>query len=49
VKDLDATLAKAKVSGVSILSTRYAGADRNSVIVEFPGGYIAELHQLRAQ
>ena len=49
VKDLDATLAKGKISGVSILSTRYAGPDRNSVIVEFPGGYIAEIHQLRAQ
>ena len=49
VKDLNATLAKGKASGVTILSTRVDGADRSSVMVEFTGGYIAELHQLRSQ
>jgi hypothetical protein len=49
VKDLNATLAKAIASGVIALSTRFDGADRSSVMVEFPGGYIAELHQLRSQ
>lgn len=47
VKDLAKTLAKAKVSGVSMLSPGFDGADRSSVMVQFPGGYIAELHQLR--
>lgn len=49
VKDLNATIAKAKASGVTVLSTRFDGADRSSVVVEFPGGYIAELHQPRSQ
>jgi hypothetical protein len=47
VKDLDATLEKCKQNGVTVLSTRFDGADRSSVIVQFPGRYIAELHQLR--
>ena len=47
VKDLDAALAKATAHGVATLSPRFDGADRSSIIVEFPGGYIAELHQIR--
>jgi hypothetical protein len=47
VKDLDATLTKCKSHAVTVLSTRFDGPDRSSVIVQFPGGYIAELHQLR--
>ena len=47
VKDLDATLEKCKSNGVIVLSTRFDGADRSSVTVQFPGGYIAELHQVR--
>ena len=46
VKDLAATLEKAKASGVAVLSTRFDDADRSSIMVQFPGGYIAELHQL---
>ncbi len=46
VKDLGATLEKAKAAGVKILSPPYAAADRNTAIVEFPGGYIAEVHSL---
>jgi predicted enzyme related to lactoylglutathione lyase len=48
VRDLDATLAKARANGVAVLSTRFDGVDRSSVIVQFPGGYFAELHQLRS-
>jgi predicted enzyme related to lactoylglutathione lyase len=44
VKDLDATIGKAKAAGANLLTTRFDGKDRSSVIVEFPGGYIAELH-----
>jgi hypothetical protein len=47
VRDLDATLAKARANGVAVRSTRFDGVDRSSVIVQFPGGYFAELHQLR--
>ena len=42
--DLAATLEKAKAAGVKILSVPYKTTGRTSVIVEFPGGYIAELH-----
>jgi hypothetical protein len=48
VRDLGGTLEKARASGVTVLSTRFDGVDRSSVIVQFPGGYIAELHQPRS-
>ena len=44
VQDLRATLEKAKAAGVKILSAPYATRERSSAIVEFPGGYIAEVH-----
>jgi len=45
VRELAATLAKAKAAGVTILSAPYATDDgRMSAFVEFPGGYIAEIH-----
>src|SRR5271156_900775 len=45
VRDLVATLEKAKAAGVTILSAPYATDDgRMSAFVEFPGGYIAEIH-----
>jgi hypothetical protein len=44
VHDLAATLAKAKAAGVKILSAPYTARDRTTAIVEFPGGYIAEIH-----
>ena len=46
VPDLNATLEKAKAVGVKILSPPYTTNDRISVIVEFPGGYITEIHGL---
>jgi hypothetical protein len=46
VRNLGATLEKAKASGVNILSMPYAMTDRVTAIVEFPGGYIAEVHSL---
>jgi hypothetical protein len=45
VKDLSATLAKAKAAGVAVLVEPYASGNRESTIVKFPGGYIAEIHQ----
>jgi hypothetical protein len=44
VRDLPATLGIAKAAGVKILSPPYATNDRSTAIVEFPGGYIAEIH-----
>jgi predicted enzyme related to lactoylglutathione lyase len=46
VGDLNATLVKANSSGAKILSPPYSSAGRNSAMVEFPGGYIAELHSV---
>jgi predicted enzyme related to lactoylglutathione lyase len=42
--DLDATLAKAKLAGVRVLVEPYSTNDRRSTFVQFPGGYIAEIH-----
>jgi predicted enzyme related to lactoylglutathione lyase len=50
VRDLVATLEKAKGAGVKILSAPCAADDgRMSAIVEFPGGYIAEIHSVKAR
>ena len=42
--DLDATLAKARSAGARVLVEPYSAADRRSALVQFPGGYIAEIH-----
>jgi hypothetical protein len=44
VADLTDTLAKAKAAGVAILVASYSSDQRNAAIVQFPGGYIAEIH-----
>jgi hypothetical protein len=44
VQDLHATLYKAKLAGVKMLSAPYNTDRRMSAVVEFPGGYIAEIH-----
>jgi hypothetical protein len=44
VKNLTDTLAKAKTAGVTILVAPYTAEQRNSAVVQFPGGYIAEIH-----
>jgi predicted enzyme related to lactoylglutathione lyase len=44
VADLDATLAKAKAAGASVLVEPYVSDDRQAALVQFPGGYIAEIH-----
>jgi predicted enzyme related to lactoylglutathione lyase len=48
VGDLGATLEKAASAGVKTLSPPYASGGRSSAIVEFPGGYIAEIHSVNA-
>src|SRR5215831_5129953 len=44
VSDLDATLAKAKTAGAVLLVEPYTSDRRRAAIVQFPGGYIAEIH-----
>jgi hypothetical protein len=45
VADLDATLARAQAADVKLLVPPVTTGDRRSAMVEFPGGYIAEIHQ----
>jgi predicted enzyme related to lactoylglutathione lyase len=44
VGDLENTLAKAKTGGAKILVPAFTSRGRHSAMVEFPGGYIAEIH-----
>lgn len=44
VADLDATLAKAEAAAAIILVQPYTSDERRAAIVQFPGGYIAEVH-----
>jgi len=44
VVDLSTTLEKAKAAGAQILVPAYSSDHRNSAVVQFPGGYIAEIH-----
>ena len=44
VANLDETLQKAKAAGVSVLVPPFSSDGREAAIVQFPGGYIAEIH-----
>jgi hypothetical protein len=44
VKNLTETLAKARAAGVEVLVPPYKTNERDAVLVQFPGGYIAEIH-----
>jgi hypothetical protein len=44
VANLADTLAKAKGAGVEILVAPYMADQREAALVQFPGGYIAEIH-----
>jgi len=44
VADLNTTLEKAKAAGVEVLVPPYKTNERDAVLVQFPGGYIAEIH-----
>ena len=46
VSDLAATLAKAKAAGVQVLVAPYTADQRAAAMVQFPGGYIAEIHSI---
>jgi hypothetical protein len=45
VADLDATLAKAQGVGVKVLSPANRTVEGRAATVEFPGGYVAEIHE----
>ena len=44
VANLADTLAKAQAAGVQLLMPAFTSEGRDSAIVQFPGGYIAEIH-----
>jgi hypothetical protein len=44
VSVLAATLAKAEAAGVQVLVPPYTAGERTAALVQFPGGYIAEIH-----
>jgi hypothetical protein len=44
VANLSETLNKATAAGVTVLVPAYSAGDREAAILQFPGGYIAEIH-----
>jgi predicted enzyme related to lactoylglutathione lyase len=46
VTNLTVTLTNAKASGVDVLEPPYKTDEREAVVVQFPGGYIAEIHSV---
>jgi predicted enzyme related to lactoylglutathione lyase len=44
VADLQETLGKARASGATVLVEPFVSDRRQSAIVQFPGGYVAEIH-----
>ncbi|MFE7314047.1 glyoxalase [Streptomyces sp. NPDC057555] len=46
VANLATTLGKAKAAGATVLSGRPLSGGRHSAVVRFPGGYIAEIHDV---
>jgi predicted enzyme related to lactoylglutathione lyase len=49
VSDLNATLAKAVAAGAKVLMSPYSAGDRITAMLQFPGGYIAEVHALKTR
>ena len=49
VANLADTLTRAKAAGVQILIPPYGTGERDAAIVQFPGGYIAEIHSARTK
>jgi len=47
VADLSETLKKATSAGGTVLVEPYTAGDRQAAMVQFPGGYIAEIHAIR--
>jgi predicted enzyme related to lactoylglutathione lyase len=49
VSNLTGTLARAKAAGVEVLVAPYTADQRSSAVVQFPGGYIAEVHSVSSK
>jgi hypothetical protein len=49
VANLSDTLSKAKAAGVAVLVDPYQADQRNAAMLQFPGGYIAEVHSLASR
>ena len=49
VSNLTDTLTKAKTAGVEILVSPYTADQRTSAVVQFPGGYVAEIHSITSK
>jgi len=46
VANLADTLTKAKAAGVEVIVPPYKSEERDAAVVQFPGGYIAEIHSV---
>ena len=46
VANLSDTLSKARAAAAAVLVDPYKADDRNAAMLQFPGGYIAEIHSL---
>jgi hypothetical protein len=44
VANLSDTLQKAKAAGVTVLVPPFTSDKREAAVVQFPGGYVAEIH-----
>ena len=44
VRELSDTLSKGRAAGVAVLVSTYRTPQREAAMVQFPGGYIAEVH-----
>jgi predicted enzyme related to lactoylglutathione lyase len=49
VRDIQATLTKATAAGATTLVEQYSSGGRTAAMVQFPGGYIAEIHATAPQ
>ncbi len=45
--DLAGALARAKAAGALVVAGPYSAGDRDAAMLQFPGGYIAEVHAAR--
>jgi hypothetical protein len=46
VANLADTLTRAKVAGAEVIVPPYKTEERDAAVVQFPGGYIAEIHSI---
>jgi predicted enzyme related to lactoylglutathione lyase len=49
VADLSQTLSKATAAGATVLVQPFTSDSRQAAFVQFPGGYIAEIHAAAGQ